>query len=165
MVPFDVLYGRRCRSPIGWFEVGDSLLLLPELIYKTLEKFYLIKNRLQTTYRRQKSYADNRGRELEFKEGYKVYLKISSMKEVVRFCKKEKLSPRYLGPYEISQSVSKVSYELRLPCELYSIHNIFHVFMLKKCIGDPELILPIDGLRVKERLSFEELQFKSLIVK
>ena len=110
MAPYEALYGRRCRYLIGWFEVGEPLLLGPDLIYKNLEKVYIIRNRLQTAYSRQKSYADHRTRDLEFEEGDKVYLKISPMKEVVRFGKKGKLSPRYVGPYEILQRVGKVAY-------------------------------------------------------
>ena len=94
-------------------------------------------------YHRQKSYDNHRRRDLEFEEGDKVYLEISPMKGVVRFWKKGKLSPRYVGPYEILQMVDKVAYELKLPIEFASFHPIFHVSMLKKCIGDPEHILPI----------------------
>ena len=73
MAPYEALYGRRCRSTIRWFEVGEPLLLGPDLVYKTLEKVHIIRNRLQTAYSRQKSYADNRRRNLEFEEGDKVY--------------------------------------------------------------------------------------------
>ena len=108
-------------------------------------------------YSGQKSYADHRRRDLEFEEGDKVYLKMLPMKEVVRFGKKGKLNPRYVGPYEILLSVGKVAYELRLPSELASIYLVFRVSMLKKCIGDTESILPIEGLGVKDILSYEEV--------
>ena len=84
MVPYEALYDRRCRSPIGLFEVCESSLLGPNLIYKTLKKVHIIRNRLQIAYSRQKSYADHRRRELEFEEGVKMYLKISPMKGMVR---------------------------------------------------------------------------------
>ena len=86
-----------------------------------------------------------------------MYLKISPMKGVVRFGKKGKLSPRYVGPYEILQRVGKVAYELKLPSKLASVHPLIHVSMLKKCIGDPESILPIEGLGIKHYLSYEEV--------
>ena len=105
MTSFEALYGRRRRSPIGWFDVGDSSLFGPKFINRSLEKSHIIRNRFKISYRRQKSYVDNRRRDLEFEEGDKVYLKISPMKGVVRFCKKGKLSPRYIGPYEILQMV------------------------------------------------------------
>ena len=73
------------------------------------------------------------------------------------FGKKGKLSPLYVCPYEILQAVGKVSYELKLPSEFASVHPFFHVSMLKKCIGDPESILPIEGLGVKDNLSYEEV--------
>lgn len=63
----------------------------------------------------------------------------------MRFCKKEKLSPRYVGPYEIWKRVRKVAYELKLPSELALVHPIFHVCMLKKCVGNHVAILPIEG--------------------
>ena len=98
MAPYEALYGRRSRSPIGWFEVGEPSILGPELIYKTLEKVHIIINRLQTAYSWQKSYANHRIRYLEFEEGDMVYLKISPMKGVFRFGNKGKLNPRYVGP-------------------------------------------------------------------
>ena len=108
-------------------------------------------------YSRQNSYADHSRRDLEFEEGDKVYLRISTMKGVVRFGKKGKLSPRYVGPYEILQSVGKIAYELKLPNELASVHPVFQISMLKKCIGDLECILPIECLGVKDNLSYEEV--------
>ena len=91
---------------------------------------------------------------MEFEEGDTVYLKISLMKGVVSFGKKGKLSPRYVGPYKILQMVGKVAYHLKLPNDLSLVHLVFHVSMLKKCVGDPESILPIEGLGVKDNLSY-----------
>ena len=84
-----------------------------------------------------------------------VYLKISPMKKVMRFGKKGKLSPRYVGPYEVLQRVGKVAYELKWPSELSLVLPVFHVSMLKKCIGHPLSIIPIEGLGVDENLSYE----------
>ena len=96
---------------------------------------------METTHSREKSYADNKRRELEFEIGDWIYLNISPMKGVMRFDKKRKLSSRYVGPYQILKRVKKVSYELELPNELSLVHPVFHVSMLKKCIGDPVSIL------------------------
>lgn len=98
MAPYEAFHGRRCRFPIGWFEVGEPSLLGPEFIYKTLEKIHIITIRLQTVYSRQNSYAINTRRDLDFEKGDKLYLKISPMKGVVRFYKKGKLVPYYVGP-------------------------------------------------------------------
>ena len=132
MAPYEASYGKRCRSPIGLFEVGEPSLLGLNFIYKTLEKVHIIRSQLQKTYSPQKSYADYRRRDLEFEKGYKVHLKISPMKGVVRFGEKGKMSPCYVGPYEIFQRVGKVSYELKIPSELALVHPVFHVSMLKK---------------------------------
>ncbi|WMV41603.1 hypothetical protein MTR67_034988 [Solanum verrucosum] len=111
---------------------------------------------------RQRSYADNRKRDLECEVGDWVYLKISPMKGVMRFGRKGKLSPRYVGPYEILKRVGKVAYEFKLPIELAPIHSVFHISMLKKCIGDPVSILPLEGLGVNENLSDEEVSVEIL---
>ena len=74
-----------------------------------------------------------------------------------RFGKKGKLSPYYVGPYKILQRFGKFAYELKLPSKLASVHPIFHISMLKKCIVDPESILPIEGLGINDKLSYEEV--------
>ncbi|XP_019066930.2 uncharacterized protein [Solanum lycopersicum] len=146
-----------CSCPIWWFEIGESSILGPNIIHEALEKVRVIRERFATTYSRQKSYADNRKWPLEFDLGDQVYLKISPVKGVMRFGKKGKLSPRYVGPYEILQHVDEVAYELALPAGLASSHPVFHVSMLKKCLGDPASILPGEGLEVEEDLSYEEV--------
>src|SRR5688572_23014782 len=101
MAPFEDLYGRRCRSPVGWFEVGEIALIGPDLVFEAMEKVRLIRERLKLAQSRQKSYSDNRRKDIEFEVSDWVYLKISPMKGVMRFGKKGKLSPRYIGPYKI----------------------------------------------------------------
>ncbi|WMV55629.1 hypothetical protein MTR67_049014 [Solanum verrucosum] len=96
----------------------------------------------------QKSYVDVRRRDLEF-DNYWVYLKISPMKGVMRFGNKGKLSPRYVSPYQILRRIGKVAYELELSNELASVHLVFHVSMLKKCVGDPTSIVSLEDLGVK----------------
>ncbi|XP_069150485.1 uncharacterized protein [Solanum lycopersicum] len=91
-----------------------------------------------------------------------LVVEISPMKGVMRFARKGKLSPQYVGPYEVLQRVGKVAYELKLPNELALVHLVFHVSMLKKCIGDPMYILPIEGLGVDENLSYEEVSVEIL---
>lgn len=93
MAPFEDQYGRRCRSPIGWFEVGETALIGPELEYDTLEKVQLIKENLKIVQSRQKSYANVRRKYIEFEIGDFVYLRISPMNGVNECGKKEKLSP------------------------------------------------------------------------
>ncbi|KAM3222365.1 hypothetical protein P3L10_021635 [Capsicum annuum] len=92
MAPFEALYGRRYRSSISWFEMGEVAVVRPDLLFDALEKFQLIRKRLKTTQSRQKSYADIRRKDLEFEIGNFMYLKISLMKGVKRFGNNGKLS-------------------------------------------------------------------------
>ena len=107
-----------------------------------MEKVKIFQGRLKTEQSRQKSYTYVRRRPLEFEVKYWVYLKVSPMRVVVRFVKKGKLSPRYIGTYRISKRVGNVAYELELPQQLAAVHPVFHISMLKKCLGYPSLIVP-----------------------
>ena len=101
MAPYKTLYGRKCRSPVGWFEVGDHPLLGPNMVQDAVGKVGLVRDRMRAAQSRQKSYADNKRRELEFDVGDHAFLKISPFKGVMRFGKRGKLSSRYIGPFEI----------------------------------------------------------------
>nr|KAJ0218554.1 hypothetical protein LSAT_V11C300139710 [Lactuca sativa] len=103
--PYEALYGRKCRSPLCWTEIGDRQLTRLELIQETSDKIAIIKDRLKAARDRQKSYADNRRKPLEFQVGDKVLLKVSPWKGLVRFGKKGKLSPRYVGPFEVIERI------------------------------------------------------------
>ncbi|GJY28199.1 putative reverse transcriptase domain-containing protein [Tanacetum coccineum] len=146
--PFEALYGRKCRSPVCWNEVGDSQLTGPELIRETTEKIIQIKNRLLTARSRQKSYADVRRKPMEFNVGDMVMLKVSPWKGVIRFGKRGKLSPRYVGPFKIIERIGPVAYRLELPEKLRGIHNTFHVSNLKKCLADENLVIPLEEIQL-----------------
>ena len=120
MAPYEALYGLRCRSPIGWFEAA---LIGPDSFFYAMEKVQLIRDGLNTTLSRQKSYTDVRRRELEFQVDDWFFLKVLPMKGVMRFGKKGKLSPRYVGPYKILKRIGKVTYELELPAKLAAVHS------------------------------------------
>ncbi|GJX16288.1 putative reverse transcriptase domain-containing protein, partial [Tanacetum coccineum] len=153
---FEALYGRKCRSPIMWVEVGEGQLIGPELVQETTEKISQIKDRLKAARDRQKSYADKRRKPLEFSVGDYVLLKVSPWKGVVRFGKKGKLAPRFVGPFEIIEKVGPVAYRLDLLEELNGVHDTFHVSNLKKCLADPTLQVPLDEIRVDAKLNFME---------
>lgn len=142
MAPYETLYVQKCRSPLGWFEVGELGLVGPDLVQQAVEKVKLIRERLRTAQSRQKSYSDTRRRDLEFDIDDWVFLKVSPMKGIMRFGKKGKLSPRYIGPYRIVRRIGRVAYQLELPPELEAVHPVFHVSMLQKRIGDPVHIVP-----------------------
>ncbi|GJZ72425.1 hypothetical protein Tco_0636276 [Tanacetum coccineum] len=120
------------------------------------ENIFQIKERLKTARSRQKSYADKRRKPLEFKVGDRVLLKVSPWKGVVRFGKKGKLAPRYVGPFEIVECVGPVAYRLKLPQELSFVHDTFHVSNLKKCLAEPDVQVPLDEIEIDENLRFVE---------
>ena len=152
MAPYEALYGRKCRSSLCWEEVGVRQLLGLEIIQMTFEKINLIRKRLQIAQSRQKSYYDNSRRKIEFEVGDMVFLKVAPMKRVMRFGKKGKLSPRFIGPFEILKCIGKVVYELALPPTLAGVHDVFHVSMLRKYIPDPSHVLNYETLKIKDDL-------------
>nr|GEU64737.1 putative reverse transcriptase domain-containing protein [Tanacetum cinerariifolium] len=130
--PFKALYGRKCRSPICWSEVGDSQLTGPELIRETTKKIVQIKNQLLTAR------------------------SLSPWKCVIRFGKRGKLSPRYIGPFEIIERIGLVAYKLELPVKLRGIHSTFYVSNLKKCLADENLVIPLEEVQLDDKLHFIE---------
>ncbi|GJX06970.1 putative reverse transcriptase domain-containing protein [Tanacetum coccineum] len=154
--PFEALYGRKCRSPVCWAEVGEAQLTGPDLIQETTEKIIQIKQRIQAARDRQKSYADLKRKPMEFQVGDKVMLKVSPWKGVVRFGKRGKLNPRYVGPFKVLEKIGSVAYKLELPQELSRVHNTFHVSNLKKCYSDEPLAVPLEGLHIDDKLQFVE---------
>ena len=142
MAPFEALYGRK--------------LVGLELVQITSEKVKVVCDNLKIARDRQRSYADNRRRDLQFEIGDRVFLKISPWKGVLRFGRLGKLSPRYIGPYEILSKVGSVAYKLKLPLELSRIHDTFHVSMLRKHISDPSHVLREQPVQLKENLTYEE---------
>ncbi|GJW76492.1 putative reverse transcriptase domain-containing protein [Tanacetum coccineum] len=129
--PYEALYGRKCRSPVCWAEVGEAQLTGPEMIQETTEKIVLIKQRIQAAQDRQKSYADLKRKPMEFEVGDRVMLKVLA-------------------------KVGKVAYRLELPQELSRVHHTFHVSNLKKCYADEPLVMPLEGIHVDDKLQFVE---------
>ncbi|GJU93544.1 putative reverse transcriptase domain-containing protein [Tanacetum coccineum] len=154
--PFEALYGRKCRSPVCWAEVGQVQLIGPELVQETIEKIIQIKQRMQVARDRQKSYADLKRKPMEFQVGDKLMLKVSPWKRVIHFGKRGKLNPRYVRPFKVLEKVGSVAYKLELPEELSRVHNTFHVSNLKKCYADEPLAIPLDGLHFDDKLQFVE---------
>ncbi|KAL0537055.1 hypothetical protein IC582_026023 [Cucumis melo] len=156
MAPFEALYGKCCRSPVCWDEVGEQRLMGPELVQSTNEAIQKIRSRMHTAQSRQKSYADVRRKDLEFEIGDKVFLKVAPMRGVVRFERRGKLSPRFVGPFEILERIGPVAYRLALPPSLSTVHDVFHVSMLRKYVPDPSHVVDYEPLEIDENLSYVE---------
>ena len=124
MAPYEALYGRKCRSPLCWDGIGERELTGPKIIQDVVEKVSLIKQRLETAASRQKSYADLKRKDVEFQVGDYVFLKVSPMKGVMRFGKKGKLAPTYIGPFEILERVGTVAYRLALSPDMSQVHPV-----------------------------------------
>ncbi|KAJ9553199.1 hypothetical protein OSB04_017244 [Centaurea solstitialis] len=152
MPPYEMLYGRRCRTPICWGEVGQRVLGSTEVVQQTTEHIQRIRERLRTAQSRQKSYADKRRSDLEFQVGDHVLLKVSPWKGVIRLRKRGKLRPRYIGPFTVLARVGKVAYRLELPEVLGQIHNTFHVDEGLNYVERPVAVLErkVKKLRNKE---------------
>ncbi|GKA52768.1 hypothetical protein Tco_0746083 [Tanacetum coccineum] len=119
-------FGRKCRSPICWAEVGEVQLTGLEIVQETTEKIIQIKQIIQSAHDRQKSYADLKHKTI------------------------------YVGPFKVLEKVRSVAYKLKLPQELSRVHNMFHVSNLKKCYTDEPLVVPLDGLHIDDKLHFVE---------
>ncbi|KAL4030943.1 hypothetical protein IC575_009198 [Cucumis melo] len=156
MAPFEALYGKCCRSPVCWGEVGEQRLMGPELVQSTNEAIQKIRSRMHTAQSRQKSYADVRRKDLEFEVGDKVFLKVAPMRGVLRFERRGKLSPRFVGPFEILERIGLVAYRLALPPSLSTVHDVFHVSMLRKYVPNPSHVVDYEPLEIDENLSYTE---------
>ena len=156
MAHYEALYGRPYRSPICWTEVGESSITGLDLIRDTSEKVSLIRQRLLTAQSRQKSYANVRRRPLEFEVGDYVFLKVMPKRGVVRFGKCGKLSPRFIGPFEILERVGTVAYQLALPPSMSGVHEVFHVTMLRRYTPNPAHVVDWGEIEVDTDGTFEE---------
>ena len=137
-------------------------MLGPELVQDTVEKIKIIRERMKIAQSRQKNYADIRRRPLEFQVGDHVFLKVFPTKGVKRFGIKEKLSPRYVGPFEILEKVEKIACRLSLPPSLENVHNVFHVSMLRKCLTDFIQTIELSPQQLEKDLTYAKHPIKIL---
>jgi hypothetical protein len=137
MAPFEVLYGRRCRTPLNWIESGEKVSFGPDLVKKAEATSRRIQDNLRAVKSRQETYANKRSHPLEFEVGDHLYLRVSPMKGVKRFQVKGKLAPHYIGPFSILEKIGTVASKLDLPSSLARVHDIFHMSQLKKCLKAP----------------------------
>ena len=128
----------------------------PDLIQETKEKVKMIRERLKVATDSQKSYTDMKRKDIRYEVGEKVFLKVSPWKKVMRFVKKGKLSPRFIGPYEVIEKMGPVAYRLALPQDLEKIHNVFHVSMLRRYRSDPSHVVSSETIELRPDLTYEE---------
>ncbi|XP_073291016.1 uncharacterized protein [Primulina huaijiensis] len=134
----------------------------PELVQQTADVIALIRNRMKMAQSRQKIYANIRRRLLEFEFGDHVFVKIAPLKGIMRFGRKGKLSPRFIGPFEILDWIGERAYRLALPPNLDRVHNVFHVSMLKKYISNPSHVLRHEPLDLMPNLTYQEVPIQIL---
>ncbi|XP_073046095.1 uncharacterized protein [Primulina eburnea] len=156
MLPFEALYDRKCRSLLHWDDLSEAPIVGPDMIRDMTEKVKLIQSRMLAAQDRQAKYANIRTRPLIFEKGDRVFLKISPFRGTVRFGKKGKLSPRFIGPYENLERVADLAYRLALPPTLSGVHDVFHVSMLRKYHLDHSHVIPPDEVELDQTLSYIE---------
>ncbi|XP_058189229.1 uncharacterized protein LOC131306818 [Rhododendron vialii] len=144
------------QKALGIDMLGKTGLIGPDIVRDTMEKVKTIRQRIQTSQSQQKSYADKRNRPLTFAVGDYVFLKIRPKKGVIRFGKKGKLSPRYIGPFDIVVKIGKVAYRLVLQPQLDRVHNVFHISMLCKYLALPTHVLNWEDLTIEEDATYKE---------
>nr|KAJ0190578.1 hypothetical protein LSAT_V11C800419230 [Lactuca sativa] len=147
---------RKCRTPIYWGEIGQRVMGSTEVVLKTTERIQQIRSRLQTAQSRQKTYADKRRSDLEFQVGDMVLLKVSPWKGVIRFRKRGKLGPRFIGPFRVLARMGRAAYQLDLRAVLSQIHNTFHVSQLRKCLVDDSAVVPPGDIQADDNLNYIE---------
>ncbi|CAJ2628780.1 unnamed protein product [Trifolium pratense] len=155
MAPYEALYGRKCRTPLCWAEVGEKGILGPDMVQETTLKIKSIQEKMKTAQSRQKSYADKGRRSVEFKEGDHVFLKVTPMLRLRGVFKTKKLCPRYIGPFQIIERVGEVAYRLALPPAMSGLHDVFHVSQLRKFVPDPFTTVDLDTVDLKSDLTFQ----------
>nr|XP_025636019.1 uncharacterized protein LOC112730128 [Arachis hypogaea] len=155
MAPYGALYGRKCQSLLCWYEAGESSILRPNLVAETTEKIKKIQSRILTAQSRQKSYADQRRKPLEFEVGEHVCLRVTLTTRIGRAIKTKKLNLRFIGPFEILKRFGPVAYQVALPPHLSNLHDVFHVSQLCKYTPDAAHVLEPESVELKENLTFQ----------
>ncbi|GAU51456.1 hypothetical protein TSUD_413530 [Trifolium subterraneum] len=155
MAPYEALYGRKCRTPLCWTEVGDKGVLGPDIIQETTLKIKSVKEHMRVAQSRQKSYVDRRRRPIEFDEGDHVFLRVTPKLGLRGVFKTKKLAPRYIGPYQILKRVGPVAYQLALPPSMSRMHDVFHVSQLRKFIPDPSVPVELESIDLQPDLTYQ----------
>src|SRR4051812_5516213 len=156
MAPFEVLYGRKCRTPLNWSETGERALIGPDIIQHAEDQVRVIREHLKAAQSRQKSNYDRKHKEMVYQPGEYAYLRVTPMRGTHRFGIKGKLAPRYIGPFRILSRSGPVAYRLELPRNLSQVHDVFHVSQLRRCFKDPICEVEHDMIELQQDLTYQE---------
>jgi hypothetical protein len=162
MAPFEVLYERRCCTPLNWIEPGEKVIFGPDHVEEAEATVRHIQDNLKAAKSCQETYANKRRQPLEFEVGNHVYLRVSPMKGVKRFGVKGKFTSRYIRPFPIIKKCGTVAYKLDLPPSLARVHDIFHMSQLTKCLKAPIYVVLPEVTPLKADLSYPEHPIKIL---
>ncbi|KAA3483059.1 reverse transcriptase [Gossypium australe] len=162
MTPYKALDRHKCRTSLCWSELSERKLEGVSLIRDTENNVKTIWDNLKVTSNCQKSYVDLKHKDIEFIFGDRLFLKVSPWKKILRFGRKGKLSLRFIGPYEITERIGPVAYRLALPPELEKIHNVFHVYFLRRYISNPSHVIPHNEIELQSYLTYSEELVKIL---
>ncbi|XP_012468646.1 uncharacterized protein LOC105786691 [Gossypium raimondii] len=161
-IPYEALYGCKCRMPLYWTELSENKIHGVNLIKEIEQKVKVIHDSLKAASDHQKSYADLKRKDIEFHIGDRVFLKVSLWKKKLRFGRKGNLSLRFIGPYEIIKRIRPVAYRLLLPPELEKIHNVFHVSMLPRYRFDPSHVIFSSEIEIQSDMTYEDELIRDL---
>jgi hypothetical protein len=162
MAPFEMLYGRRCRTPISWNETKERQVFGPDIIQDTEKQVRIVRENLKVVRSHQKSYADRGWRDLNFEVEDFIYLNVSPMRGLHRLKVRGKLTPRFIGMFKILEQKGEVAYQLELPQQLSTVYDVFHVSQLKKCLRVPKEQVPLKILVTNTDLIYQEYPVKLL---
>ena len=163
MAPFEVLYGRKCRTPLNWSETGERTLIGPDIIQHAEDQVRVIREHLKAAQSRQKSNYDRKHKEMVYQPGEYAYLRVTPMRGTHRFGIKGKLAPRYIGPLCILSRSGPVAYRLELPPNLSQVHDVFHVSQLRRCFKDPIREVEHDMIELQQDLTYQEHPSRILV--
>src|SRR4051812_11375688 len=156
MAPFEVLYGRKCRTPMNWSETGERALIGPDIIQHAEDQVRVIRERLKAAQSRQKSNYDRKHKEMVYQPDEQAYLRVTPMRGTYRFRIKGKLAPRYIGPFRILSRSGPVAYHLELPSNLSQVQDVFHVSQLRRCFKDPIREVEHDLIEFEQDLTYQK---------
>nr|XP_025702582.1 uncharacterized protein LOC112803295 [Arachis hypogaea] len=155
MALYEALCGWKCQSLLCWYDASKVSVLGPDLVAETTEKIKKIRERILTAQSRQKSYADQIRKPLEFEVGEHLLLRVTLTIGIGRVIKTKKLNPRFIGLFEILRRFGPVAYQVALPPHLSNLHDVFHVSQLRKYTSDTAHVLEPESVELRENLSFQ----------